>query len=419
MKTIVLLTKDKELRTVVEKNCNQQGLSVQFPLTIEEWNNQLPSNNGNLAMLDLDDCRAEDIGGIPFIAIGQPDTISSRINQLEQCEDIILKPVMPEVLAFKLNKIIEKLNLAKELKKCQRDIKTLDIEVETAYDEWEKIDRVLKASSLEVERERNNLKELNQQLEKLNKMKSEFLITISHELRTPLSSIKAFTEILLNDKIDPIETIEFLQIISIESDRLDRLINNLLMMSRIETGKICWKMKAVSINKVIEKAVDTMQMDIKEKELRLEINVPPDISDVYGDKDKLVDVVSNLLSNAINFTPSEGTISLNATENLIADKGLEVWVRVQDTGVGINLSEQEKIFDKFYQIKEDILTDKPKGMGLGLAICKEIIEHHGGRILVESQFGKGSSFSFNLPVALELNDREGKRYQNYLVSIQH
>jgi len=402
METIVLLTKDKKLRAVVENNCNQQGLSVQFPLTIEEWNEQLQNNNGNLAILDLDNCRADDIRGIPAIIIGQPATIFNRIDLIKQCEDIIPKPVMPEVLIFKLNKVIEKLNLSEELKKYQQKIKKLDIEVETAYNEWEKIDRVLKASLLETEKERNNLKELNQQLEKLNKMKSEFLITISHELKTPLSSIKAFSEILLNDKIDKAETLEFLQIINIESDRLDRLINNLLMMSCIETGKICWNMKAVSINKIIEKAVATMQMDIKEKELRLEINVSPDISDIYGDKEKLVNVVSNLLSNAVNFSTSEGTIRLNATELLIENRGLEVCVCISDTEVGIKIEEQEKIFDKFYQIKEDILIDKPKGMGLGFAICKEIIEHHGGRIWVESQFGKGSSFSFSLPVGVEL-----------------
>ena len=402
METIVLLTKDKKLRAVVENNCNQQGLSVQFPLTIEEWNEQLQNNNGNLAILDLDNCRADDIRSIPAIIIGQPATIFNRIDLIKQCEDIIPKPVMPEVLIFKLNKVIEKLNLSEELKKYQQKIKKLDIEVETAYNEWEKIDRVLKASLLETEKERNNLKELNQQLEKLNKMKSEFLITISHELKTPLSSIKAFSEILLNDKIDKAETLEFLQIINIESDRLDRLINNLLMMSCIETGKICWNMKAVSINKIIEKAVATMQMDIKEKELRLEINVSPDISDIYGDKEKLVNVVGNLLSNAVNFSTSEGTIRLNATELLIENRGLEVCVCISDTGVGIKIEEQEKIFDKFYQIKEDILIDKPKGMGLGFAICKEIIEHHGGRIWVESQFGKGSSFSFSLPVGVEL-----------------
>jgi len=112
--------------------------------------------------------------------------------------------------------------------------------------------------------------------------------------------------------------------------------------------------------------------------------------------------VGNLLSNAVNFSTSEGTIRLNATELLIENRGLEVCVCISDTGVGIKIEEQEKIFDKFYQIKEDILIDKPKGMGLGLAICKEIIEHHGGRIWVESQFGKGSSFSFSLPVGVEL-----------------
>ncbi|MFH1861073.1 MAG: HAMP domain-containing sensor histidine kinase [bacterium] len=403
MKTVVLLTGNNELLATVETYCYQHGLSIQLPLTIEECKEQLQKSNEKLAILDLNDCTVENIRDIPAIVIGRPEIISDRINELGKCEDIIPMPVMPDVLFFRLNKVIEKVKLSKELKNAREEIKKLNIDVDSAYDEWEKTDRVLKASSLEIEKEKNNLKELNWQLEKLNKMKSDFLTTVSHELKTPLSSIKAFSEILMDDKIEPTEVIEFLNIINSESNRLDRMINNLLMTSRIETGKIYWKMDAVSMNRIIEKAVDSIKLDIKENGLRLETNIAPGISEVYGDKDKLVDVVNNLLSNAINFTPTDGTIKINVAEQMIADKGLEIWVSIQDTGIGIKYEEQEKIFDKFYQIKKNILTDKPKGMGLGLAICKEIIKHHGGRIWVESKQGEGSSFTFSLPV---INNQE-------------
>lgn len=398
MKTIVLLTKDKELKAAVEENCKQQRLSIQFPLTMDEWNEQFQKSNNMLGILELDDVSLiDDIRDIHVIAFGQPDTISDRIDLLGQCEDIIPKPIMPRVMVFKLNKVIEKLDMAEELKKARKEIEKLDKDVEYAYEEWAKTNQVLKTSLMEIEKEHDTLKELNLQLEKLNAMKTNFLITVSHELRTPLSSIKAFSEILMDNKTEPAETIEFLQIINNESDKLGRLINNLLMASYIETSKICWKMTTVSMNEVIKKAVDAMQIDIKEKGLMLETNVSSNLPIVYGDKDKLIDVVYNLLNNAAKFTPTGGIIKINATTQIIADKGIEVWVSIQDTGIGIKPDEQEKIFNMFYQTTEDILTNKPTGMGLGLAICKKIVEHYGGKIWIESQYGEGSNFIFSLP----------------------
>ncbi|MEK7275491.1 MAG: histidine kinase dimerization/phospho-acceptor domain-containing protein, partial [Candidatus Desantisbacteria bacterium] len=300
MKTVVLLTKDEGIKAAVEKNCKQQGLSMQLPLTMNEWNEHFQKSNNVLGMLDLDEASwINDMGNIHVIVFGQPNIISDRIDILGQCEDIIPKPVMPGVMVFKLNKVIEKLDMAEEFKKAREEIKNLDKDVNYAYEEWAKTDRVLKASLKEIENERNKLKELNYQLERLNAMKTDFLITVSHELRTPLSSIKAFAEILLDSETEPAETIEFLQIINNESNRLERLINNLLMASYIETSKICWRMTTVSIDKVIEKVVNTMQLDIKEKELMIEADISPDLPVVYGDQNKLVDAIDNLLSNAI------------------------------------------------------------------------------------------------------------------------
>ncbi|MDI6736543.1 MAG: HAMP domain-containing sensor histidine kinase [bacterium] len=243
------------------------------------------------------------------------------------------------------------------------------------------------------------MEEVNKELEKANRIKSDFLHTVSHELRTPLTSIKAFTEILLEDDIDAAERTEFLEIISRESDRLSRLINNLLMVSRIESGQLYWEMGMISINKVIKSAVDAIKLVIEKKRVELKVKVVDNLPQLSGDEDKLVELLINLLDNASNFTDPGGKIELVSDEKKINNQS-EIWISVSDTGTGIEPEEQEKIFDRFYQVKTDILTDKPKGSGLGLAICKEIINHHGGNIWVESKPGEGTTFTFTLPVSL-------------------
>ncbi len=160
---------------------------------------------------------------------------------------------------------LEKIQLLEELERTKRDLDKINKEVESVYGELEKTTRILRTSLKEVEDEHHKLEELNKELEKANRIKSDFLHTVSHELRTPLTSIKAFTEILLEDDIDATARTEFLEIISKESDRLGRLINNLLMVSRIESGQIYWEMKMISINKVIKSALDDMKLFIEKK----------------------------------------------------------------------------------------------------------------------------------------------------------
>jgi PAS domain S-box-containing protein len=239
-----------------------------------------------------------------------------------------------------------------------------------------------------------------QKLKELDHLKDSFLSTVSHELRTPLTSIKSFSEILLSYDEDKETQKEFLTIINEESDRLTRLINNFLDLSKIEAGRMQWETAELSLPEVIQTALNATQALTIQTNLKVDTNFAPDLPTVLGDKDRLVQVVTNLLSNAIKFTPDGGKIQVKAqVRNGSKPKGDPdmITVSVSDSGIGIAPKDHEGIFEKFKQVG-DTLSGKPKGTGLGLPICKEIVEHYGGKLWVESELGKGSTFFFTLPI---------------------
>jgi CheY-like chemotaxis protein len=177
-----------------------------------------------------------------------------------------------------------------------------------------------------------------------------------------------------------------------EGERLTKLIDDVLDLAKIEAGKFTWNMSSVPISEVIDRATAATASLFEAKKLKLIRNIEPALPAVTGDQDRLIQVVINLISNAVKFT-DEGSVTCSAR----LDRG-ELVVSVTDSGIGIAPADQPKVFEKFKQVG-DTLTDKPKGTGLGLPICKEIVEHHGGHIWVESESGKGSTFSFTLPIA--------------------
>jgi signal transduction histidine kinase/CheY-like chemotaxis protein/ligand-binding sensor domain-containing protein len=238
--------------------------------------------------------------------------------------------------------------------------------------------------------------------------KSSFLSTVSHELRTPLTSVLGFAKIIrrrLEERLFPLipeddkkiqqtkrQVVENLSVVVSEGERLTKLIDDVLDLAKIEAGKFTWNMGSVSVADVIERAIAATASLFEAKKLNLARVIEPGLPTVHGDHDRLIQVVINLISNAVKFTDS-GTITCSA----ILREG-ELVVSVTDSGIGIAADDQSKVFEKFKQVG-DTLTDKPKGTGLGLPICKEIVEFHGGRIWVESAPGHGSTFSFALPVA--------------------
>ena len=257
----------------------------------------------------------------------------------------------------------------------------------------------------QIQKHIEELQFANDKLMELDRMKDAFLSTVSHELRTPLTSIKSFAEILLTYDEDKDTQKEFLTIINDESDRLTKLINDFLDLSKIEAGRMQWETVELSLTPVIKQAINITQAIAKEKDLKVSFTETPGLPNVSCDKDRLVQVVTNLLSNAIKFTPDKGKIVVKT--EVVAGKGKKevdmLVVSVSDRGIGIAPEDLGAVFEKFKQVG-DTLTDKPKGTGLGLPISKEIIEHYEGEIWVESQPGKGSTFSFSLPVVQQTEE---------------
>jgi PAS domain S-box-containing protein len=252
----------------------------------------------------------------------------------------------------------------------------------------------------QLKRQMEELRVAYEKLKELDQLKDNFLSTVSHELRTPLTSIKSFSEILLSYDEDKETQKEFLTIINQESNRLTRLINDFLDLSKIEAGRMQWETVELSLGEVIQTALNATQALTIETNLKVGTDIEPELPTVWCDKDRLVQVVTNLLSNAIKFTPEGGAIKVKAQlQNGHKPKkdADTVMVSVSDSGIGIAQKDQQSVFEKFKQVG-DTLSNKPKGTGLGLPICKEIIEHYGGRIWLESELGKGSTFFFTLPI---------------------
>lgn len=258
--------------------------------------------------------------------------------------------------------------------------------------------RRLEEKSRQLEMATAELQAANRRLTELDHLKDEFVSTVTHELRTPLTSIRAFSEILHdNDDLDVEQRQKFIEIIVKESERLTRLINQVLDLAKLEPGEMEWNRQHVHLNDVIAEAVGSMSQLFQEKSVSLEKKLPHTSLFIMADRDRIIQVVLNLLSNAVKFCPSgEGRVAV-----VLSRRQAKARVEVIDNGPGIHKSEQQRVFEKFHQLREQG-GKKPDGSGLGLAICHNIIKHHGGEIWVESEQGKGATFIFEL----HLNDSE-------------
>jgi Na+/proline symporter/signal transduction histidine kinase len=254
--------------------------------------------------------------------------------------------------------------------------------------------RQLEQKSRELEAATNELRGVNRRLQELDRLKDDFISTVTHELRTPLTSIRAFSEILNdNPQLDGEQRAKFLGIVIKESERLTRLINQVLDLSKIESGNAEWHSTEIDMREVIEDSVTAVSQLFKDSDIELEVRVPEEVPPIVADRDRLMQVMLNLLSNAAKFCvrpPAKVAVALTR-------EGPFLRVDVSDNGVGIGQADQDVIFEKFRQAG-DTLTQKPKGSGLGLAISRQIIDHFGGRLWVRSQLGMGSTFSFTVPL---------------------
>ena len=253
--------------------------------------------------------------------------------------------------------------------------------------------RRLEQQSHALEATTAELRRANERLREVDRLKDDFVSTVSHELRTPLTSIRSFSEILLdNPALEQQQRQEFLRIIVTESERLTRLINDMLDLAKIEAGKLEWHMERVSTSEVAREAATALGQLFRDKSVKLEAHLLDGVSTIIADRDRLFQVVVNLLSNAVKFSPrGVGLVTLTVEND--ADG---VRLSVADNGPGIAPSDREAIFERFRQVG-DTLTAKPEGSGLGLAISRMIVEHFGGRASVGDAPGGGAIFQIWLP----------------------
>lgn len=248
--------------------------------------------------------------------------------------------------------------------------------------------------SRELEKATAELKAANTRLQELDSLKDEFISTVTHELRTPLTSVRSLAEILHDNPDLNEETVsQFSAIIVRESERLTRLISQVLDFQKIESGRMNWQVGRVDMIHCVHNAVESASQLIRDKAISLALHLPARVAPINGDEDRLIQVLLNLIANAVKFCdPAGGQITIG----LVADHE-QLRIDVTDNGIGIPADHHGRIFEKFSQVRDSV-KGRPSGTGLGLTITKRIVEFHGGRIWVTSQPGQGATFSFTLPV---------------------
>jgi two-component system phosphate regulon sensor histidine kinase PhoR len=230
-------------------------------------------------------------------------------------------------------------------------------------------------------------------MRRLETMRRDFISNISHELRTPLASIKALTETLQNGAIeDPPAAERFLERMDTEVDSLTQMVAELLELTRIESGQVPLKIKSTKPCKLVKRAAKRLREQAERAELTLETNCPENLPNIYADSSRLGQALTNLLHNAIKFTPQGGAVTLIAVQDVDV-----VQFSVKDTGIGIPSDDLPRVFERFYKADQ---ARTEGGTGLGLAISRHLVEAHGGRIWVESVVGQGSTFYFTIPIVI-------------------
>lgn len=228
----------------------------------------------------------------------------------------------------------------------------------------------------------------------LEKVRQDFVANVSHELRTPVASIKGYTETLLEGAMDDRKNAQdFLRIIHSDSERLAKIIDDLLELSRIESGALKMSLKPCRMGSVVRQALSSIKKQAGSRSLGIETSIPENLPDVLADEARLFQVLLNLMDNAVKYNKEGGKIIVSA-----ADKDRFIEVRISDTGVGIPAKDLPRIFERFYRV-DKARSRELGGTGLGLAIVKHIVQAHGGDISVESVLDRGSTFSFTIPKA--------------------
>ncbi|MBU4341236.1 MAG: PAS domain-containing sensor histidine kinase [Candidatus Altiarchaeota archaeon] len=326
----------------------------------------------------------KDVMGKTVYRVFYPILDARRMGLVDKIKDVFNtgEPSRGDRLSYRSNLFFYKVN----------PIRDETNEVKNVMLVMEDITEVTKLEQ-EIIEANKKLMDANKKLKELDKMKDEFLSTVSHELKTPLTPIKTYLELILDEDIGKIneEQRKGLEISLRRAEHLKRLIDDIVDVSRMESKKMKFYMENIDLRNIIENAVRDMKLLANEKQIKILENLPTRPVYVKADEIRMAQVFSNLIDNSIKFSANGGKITINVKK----ERG-NLSVNISDTGPGIPKKHHKKIFEKFYQV--DSSTSRAfGGTGLGLPICKSIIEKHGGDIWVESKVGEGSTLHFTLP----------------------
>ncbi|MEG0073069.1 MAG: ATP-binding protein [Clostridia bacterium] len=236
---------------------------------------------------------------------------------------------------------------------------------------------------------------------KLDNMRKDFVATVSHEFKTPLTSIKGYSETIIDGDLTKEEIKKFSQVINDQANRMDRLVVDLLQLSRYDHNKVSWRKMMFNLEELTKKVVDSMQIIAIAKNHKLECIVTNNIASVYADRDSVEQVIVNIITNSIKYTPDGGTITV-----YVGMANSQVYLKFIDTGVGIPEKDLKRIFERFYRV-DKARSREMGGTGLGLAIVKEIVEGNNGTIDIASKVNEGTTVTVMLPTKIGLCDKEG------------
>jgi len=372
---ILVVDDEKPIRDFLYEALTQLGgFYVELAEDGEEALKKIEKENFDLVLTDMKMPKMDGLKLISEIAKLKPETlmvlltghgtIDSALEAMKRgASDYLSKPINLDEMMLRLRKVLEE---------RQRFIS-------------------LKDYAAELER-------ANQELRKIDEMKSEFVSVASHELRTPLAAIKNSVQLMLQGKTGEVNEnqVKFLSMADRNINRLTSILNSLLDLSRIESGKIGMKFEELDLRGSIEFILSSLKPQADGKSIQLKMEIPEELPFVYGDREKVEQILTNLLGNALKFTPEGGEISVSA-KPFEEDEHMVV-ISVRDSGIGIPEDQLDRIFEKFHQV-EDSLRRSITGTGLGLAITKGLVEAHHGKIWVESEVGKGSTFTLTLPMS--------------------
>jgi two-component system, sensor histidine kinase and response regulator len=377
---VLVVDDEKEIRAFLSKALSRLGgFDVELAGSGEEALRKLEKEPFDLVLTDLKMPKMDGLQLIAEVARSKPETLTIMMtghgtidSALEAMKlgasDYITKPLNLDEMILRLRKVLEE---------KQRFVRLKDF-----------------ADQLE----RTNL-----ELRKIDSMKSEFVSVASHELRTPLAAIKNAVQLMLSGKTGEVNENQkkFLSMAERNINRLTHILNDLLNLSKIESGKMGLKFENIELKEILEYTASSLRPHADVKSIQIDVQIPESLPAIYGDREKIEQILTNLIGNAVKFTPDGGKIVISAKPPSHDQKdgyGKTVAISVKDTGIGIPAEHLDAIFEKFHQV-EDSLHRSVSGTGLGLAITKGLVEAQQGKIVVESETGKGSTFTFTLPVS--------------------